>query len=276
MPDMWMDVDTALSEVPVNILALTDDTDFKTRETGIAYNQAGMDLVWNFVSTAGAYTQTAVTPTTGGDYDWNHQGDGMYTLEIPASGGASVNNDTEGFGYFTGICTGVLHWRGPTIGFRAAALNNALIDGGDNLDVNTVQWLGQAVTLSTGNKPDVNVNEISDDSTAADNLELQYDTTGLTGDTFPSTQAQLSNIANVGSAVNKSADSYTLTTGTQTANSYTDTAALDGERHTHTDTAGQLDLYYEFIIGGGSPSSITITGKLTGVNDDLEMYHMRS
>jgi hypothetical protein len=144
-----MDVDAALAEVPVNLLPLTDDTDFKTRETGIGYNQAGMDLVWNFVTTAGAMTQTAVTPTTAGDYDWAHQGDGMYSIEIPASGGASINNDTEGFGWFTGYCTGVLPWRGPVIAFRAAAINNALIDGGDNLDVNTVQWLGTACATPT-------------------------------------------------------------------------------------------------------------------------------
>jgi len=123
-----MDVDTALSEVPVNILPLLDDTDYKTRETAITYDQAGMDLVWNFVTTGGAFTQTAVTPTTGGDYDWASQGDGMYTIEMPGSGGASINNDAEGFGWFTGYATGVLPWRGPIIGFRAAGLNNALID----------------------------------------------------------------------------------------------------------------------------------------------------
>lgn len=126
--DMWMDVDTALAEVPVNLMPLIDDTDFKTRETAIAYNASGMDLVWNFVTTGGAYTQTAVTPTTAGTYDWTHQGDGMYSIEIPASGGASINNDTEGFGWFSGVVTGVLPFRGPVIGFRAAALNDALID----------------------------------------------------------------------------------------------------------------------------------------------------
>ena len=127
MPDLWMDVDIALSEVPVNILPLIDDSDFKTREVSIAYNQAGMDLVWNFALTAGTVTQTAVTPTTGGLHDWAHQGDGMYTLEIPASGG-TINNDTEGFGWFSGFATGVLPWRGPIIGFRAAGLNDLLID----------------------------------------------------------------------------------------------------------------------------------------------------
>lgn len=128
MPDLWMDVDVALAEVPVNVMPLLDDTDFKTREVAVAYNAAGMDLVWNFVTSGGAFTQTAVTPTTSGNYDWTHQGDGMYTIEIPASVGASINNDTEGFGWFTGFVTGVLPWRGPTIGFRAAGLNDALID----------------------------------------------------------------------------------------------------------------------------------------------------
>ena len=78
--------------------------------------------------------------------------------EIPASGGASINNDTEGFGWFTGVATGICPWRSPTIGFRAAPINDALIDGGDNLDVN--------VAL------------ISEDSTAADNLEAAFDGTG--------------------------------------------------------------------------------------------------
>lgn len=135
MPDLWMDVDTALSEVPVNILPLIDDTDFKTREEAVAYNAAGLELIWHFTTPGGATTATVVTPTTAGDYDWAHQDGGMYTIEIPASGGASINNDTEGVGWFTGVATGVLPWRGPTIGFRAAALNDALIEGGDNLDV---------------------------------------------------------------------------------------------------------------------------------------------
>ena len=124
---IWIDVDIAVT-VPVNIMPLIDDTDFKTRETGIVYNQAGMDLVWNFITCAGVITQTAVTPTTGGDYDWTHVGDGMYKIEIPASGGASINNDTEGIGYFTGICTGVLSWRSPDIVFRGSATNDKLIE----------------------------------------------------------------------------------------------------------------------------------------------------
>lgn len=147
MPSMWMDVDAALSEVPINIAALIDDTDFKTREQSVTYDQSGLDLLWNFVTTAGAFTQTAVTPTdTGGDYDFVNQGNGMYTIEIPASSGASINNDTEGHGWFSGFATGILPWIGPVIGFRAAALNNALIDGGDNLDVSLTHVMGTSLT----------------------------------------------------------------------------------------------------------------------------------
>ena len=157
MADIWYDVDTALSEVPVNILPLLDATDFKTIEDAVAYNAAGLALHWHFCTTAGAYTVTAVTPTTGGSYDWTDQGTaGIYTIEIPASGGASINNDTEGFGWFTGVATGVLPWRGPVCGFRAAALNNSMIDG---------------TTI------DVNVTAVSGDTAAADNLENAFDDT---------------------------------------------------------------------------------------------------
>jgi len=134
MADFWMDIDVALSEVPVNLMPLTDDTDFKSIEASVAYNAAGMALKWNFVTTGGAMSQTAVTPTTGGTYDWTNKGNGMYSIEIPATSGISINNNTVGFGWFTGVATGVLAWRGPVIGFRAAALNNALIDSATGLN----------------------------------------------------------------------------------------------------------------------------------------------
>ena len=172
-----MDVDTALAEVPVNILPLIDDTDFKTIEGAVAYNAAGMALYWHFVTTAGAYTLTAVTPTTAGNYDWTDQGAaGIYTIEIPASGGASANNDTEGFGWFTGVATGVLPWRGPTIGFRAAALNNAMIDGGDVLDVSVTEWLGTAAATPTvAGVPEVDLTHVAGATTNVAALATNVD-----------------------------------------------------------------------------------------------------
>lgn len=138
--------------------------------------------------------------------------------------------------------------------------------------VNVREWLDVAVTLSDNNNPDINVDEISDDPTAAVNLESQYDTTGLAGGTFPATQDQIGGIANVGAAVNVSAASYTLTTGTQSSGTVASTAALDGTNHEHTDDAGVMDLYYEFELGSGVPTSFTMTGYLLGINDDLEVH----
>jgi hypothetical protein len=138
--------------------------------------------------------------------------------------------------------------------------------------VNAREWLDQPVTLSDNNKPDVNVDEISDDQTAPQNLELQYDTTGLAGDTFPARQDQLAGIANTGSAVNIPADSYTLTTGTQSSGTFASTAALDGTNHEHTDVGNAMDLYYEFVIGSGIPTDVIVTGYLNSNNDDLEVY----
>jgi hypothetical protein len=128
---MWMDVTEPLAEVPVNVCPLISNSDFKTIDETIAYNESGMDLNWNFVTTAGAYSQQPVTPTDGGIHAWLHQGNGMYSVAIPASGG-DVDNDVEGFGWFSGVCDGVLPWIGPVIGFRAAALNNLLVDTAPN------------------------------------------------------------------------------------------------------------------------------------------------
>lgn len=190
MPDMYFDVDAAITECPVNLMPLIDDTDFKTRETAIAYNAAGMDLVWNFVTSAGALTQTAVTPTTAGNYDWTHQGDGIYTIEIPASGGASINNDTEGYGWFSGLVTGVLPFRGPVIGFRAAALNDALCDGGDNLDVNTVQWLGTAcATPTVAGVPEVDLTHVAGATTNVSALATNVDAILTDTATLPTASA---------------------------------------------------------------------------------------
>jgi hypothetical protein len=140
MTDIWMDVDTALASVPVNKVPLVDDTNGKTIEDSLTYNEAGLALFWNFTTTSGVTTVTAVTPTTGGVYDWtDFSTSGMYAIEIPASGGASANNDTNGSGFFTGVATGVLPWAGPVIGLRPAKLNNALINGTATLEADLVK-----------------------------------------------------------------------------------------------------------------------------------------
>jgi hypothetical protein len=112
--EQTLPVNTAVV-VQLNVVPLTDDTDFKSIEASVVYNQSGLDLNWVFRPATGAIpTKTAVTPTnTGGDYDFTSLGDGLYVIEIPATGGASINNNTEGCGYFEGFATGVLPWIGP-------------------------------------------------------------------------------------------------------------------------------------------------------------------
>lgn len=117
-------------------------------------------------------------------------------------------------------------------------------------------------TTDVTNQVSADVTAISGDTTAADNLELQYDTTGLSGGTFPATQDQISNIANTGAAINKVAAGATINTGTQT-NTYTATHNLDGTYHELAHAAGSLDVDYNFNIGStGIPVSITFVGRL--------------
>ena len=120
----------------------------------------------------------------------------------------------------------------------------------------------------------VNVTQISGDGTAADNLEAMYDGTGYTDDTAPASRLQVSGISSgTGGSVNNAMSSYLLTTGTESANTETATRVVNGTKHEHTDTAGAMDLYYEFDIGGDStPSEVIVTGLLNGVNDDLEVH----
>lgn len=298
MPDLWMDVDAALTEVPVNIMPLIDDTDFKSIEISIAYNASGMDLVWNFVTTAGVFTQTAVTPTTSGDYDWTHQGDGMYTIEITASGGASINNDTEGHGWFTGFVTGVLPWRGPIIGFRASGINDLLVDSaysttrglsGTALPDSAAEALNGLYTRGTGagqinqdanGRVDSNVAAISGDSTAADNAEATYDGTGYSDGNAPATQDQVASIASSGggggsfefdedntSASIKSISFVGVQTGT-----VANVSDLDGTNHQVDDTANEIDIVYGASIGGTrTGSTILFDGFLNGGNDELNV-----
>jgi len=258
MADIWMDVDTALSEVPVNIAQLIDDTDFKTREEGVTYDQAGMDLVWQFTTTAGATTQTAVTPTTGGDYDWTHQGNGMYTIEIPASGGASINNDTEGFGQFIGYATGVLPWRGPIIGFRAAGLNNALIDSAYSATRGLAGTaLPDAAADAAGGLP------ISDAGGLDLDAQVGTDIDAILVDTSTTLDGKLDTIDGI-------VDNILIDTGT----------TLDGKiddilTDTGTTLDGKLDTIDGIVDAILVDTGTTLQGELDGIQADTEDIQAR-
>jgi hypothetical protein len=202
---------------------------------------------------------------------------GHFTIEMSAAA-LDLANATDGLGAIKAE-TALILVDTAEIGAAGAGLTNinlpnqtmdivGTITGDLSGSVGSVTGAVGSVTATTS----ADVVSISGDTVAADNLELQYDTTGLTGDTFPSTQSQLSGIANVGAAVNRASDIYVLTTGVQSSGTIANVAALDGTNHEHTDTAGAMDLYYQFNVGAGIPTSATMSGYLNGNNDSLGVY----
>lgn len=138
-----------------------DDTDFKTREEALTYDQAGMEIDVILEKHDGTVTVTAVTPTTGGVYDWAHTDQGYYELELPASGGGDYNNDTEGILTVVGYCTGVLPFRSASYDIVPEKVYNSMIEGSDNLEVDTTLIEGTDAT-------DMILGAVVDDATQID------------------------------------------------------------------------------------------------------------
>jgi len=95
-------------DIPTSVLVgpCIDDTDFKTLETGIAYNAAGMSVDLFQQTGLGEVVKTDITPTVPGDdwdNDWTHIGNGVYELKITAA-----QNNIMGSLWVVGICAGVL------------------------------------------------------------------------------------------------------------------------------------------------------------------------
>jgi len=124
-------------------------------------------------------------------------------------------------------------------------------------------------TTDVTNQVSADVTAVSGSATAADGLEAQYDgVTGLTGDLYPSTQAQVGNIASGTAATNTIATSATITTGTETL-TYAVTTALDGVTHDVEDDGGNTSFYYDFSVGGnGVPVAVQWQGYANSNGDD--------
>lgn len=126
----------------------------------------------------------------------------------------------------------------------------------------------------------VNVALVSDDATAADNLELMYDGTGYNADTAPASRAQVgalgltgggtlnfqSNADNSGGAIDPGSTAFV---GNET-NNYTDTALENGTYHIIADAATVIDVVYGFSVGGGrTATEMMFRGFANANNDDL-------
>jgi hypothetical protein len=170
-----------------------------------------------------------------------------------------------------------------TVDFDAVTgLNNVLID----LSADAFYAVGNdyQVVITTGTVNGVSVvgevvgefsvqnRSSSLNATALAALEDQFDGTGLTGDSYPSTQVQVGNLATGSAAISTVAESDLVTTGTE-VNTYAVTDEIDGVYHEVTDVAGAMDLYYQFDVGGnGVASTCQMTGRLTSANDTIGVY----
>jgi hypothetical protein len=110
-------------------------------------------------------------------------------------------------------------------------------------------------------------------ATAKANLILAFDGTGYSAPTAPAQQQQVANIAVTGAALNATAASRTLSTGSET-NAYTDTFTDDGVDHTITAAGNAIDIYYEFSLGstGQAGTSVSWQGYVGGVVNAIKVY----
>ena len=121
-----------------------------------------------------------------------------------------------------------------------------------------------------------NVVQISGDSSAANNLELQYDETGLSGDTFPATQSQVGNLSTGSAAISTTVSSTEATTpavvGNPT-NDFTETVQQDAIYHSWTPAGGELEFAYNFNIGpNASPVDAVWVGFCQSINDEVAVF----
>jgi hypothetical protein len=145
-------------------------------------------------------------------------------------------------------------------------------------DVNITHISDSAVD-TTSAQIGVNIVQISEDATAADNLELMYDGTGYTDDTAPASRAQVSSIgAASGGAVNFANEADNVDSGiksvtfvgVETSGTNASANAEDATYHQIDDTGNAIDIVYQYDIGGSrTATEVTWVGRLISLNDTI-------
>jgi len=198
-------------------IRIIDNSD-GTPETGVVWNTAGIDLWYRREGAAKvSVTEATLAALTDAHSDGGflHIGDGEYRIDLPDAAFATSANHVDVGGTVTGMV--VIGGRVRLVDYNPedevrlglTALPNAAADaagglpisdaGGldmdatvgaltfttaNKIDARVDNWAGTAVTISgTTALPEVDAKSISDDATAANNLELMYDGTGYAGGT---------------------------------------------------------------------------------------------
>ena len=126
---------------------------------------------------------------------------------------------------------------------------------------------------SGGGLVQVDTAQISGDATAANNCELQFDGTGLSGGTFPSRQDQVSALSIGAAGLSFNASSVNVTTGNET-NSYTDTFSA-GVIHIVEDATTVTLFEYVFDLSefSGTATNFMWTGYVQNNNTTVDVQY---
>lgn len=222
----FIPVDTAVQLI---VGPLIDDTDFKTLETGVVYNATGMAIDLIESSITGVPTKTDLTLTTGGTSDWGELGNGMYYVEITAA-----QNNTLGELQLIGIATGILPFISAKYQVVPVAVYNSLVAGSDNLQVDTIQWLGTAcATPSVAGVPEVDITHVAGSTTSVSVLATNVATivSGVTVTTNNDKTGYALSAAGVDAIWDEA------TAGHVTAGTFGASVLIIGVSYTHTNDA---------------------------------------
>jgi hypothetical protein len=184
--------------------------------------------------------------------------DGLFTVRTGYDGTYRGTFDATIVNGFSSNSYYEIHASGKVDGIVGRAIIKTFVLD-DIYNANMVEISGSKLA---GTYVDANVQLISDDATAASNLELQYDGTGLTGATFPSNQADL-DTAQADLDIVTGADGVNLLSGTQTSIDAIETDT--GTTIPATITTAQNDL--DIITGADGANLLSATQ--TQVNDIL-------
>ncbi len=137
---------------------------------------------------------------------------------------------------------------------------------GTTVDAGTINaWVAQ---FSIENR----VGHINETARAA--LEDQFDGTGLTGDTFPSTQAQVGNIATGAGGLSVLITAFAKVGTEPETNTFTATQQGDGVYHIVEDDAPNTDFYYQATVSaGGKATSFEWLGYIQSNGDTTTVWY---
>jgi len=245
-----MRIPSGVTDQVISFVAV-DSTDLKTRETGLT--------TFTVYRMRNGGTVTVMTTPTVTEVDATNM-PGVYKLLLDEDMTIGSGNLTEEFIYHItqaamAPVTRAIELFNPanyivgtvtTVTGGATAANLATVD----TVVDEIKVVTDKFAFTTANQVDSNMLAVSSDAVAADNMELQYDGTGLIGDNFPSKQSQIDSLAATpGVGASPSVPStITVVAGLTPAGDADDMANDDANVYTLNDNAGTLTLDLDYQL----------------------------